>query len=490
MDADVIALQEVHADSVEAAYSAHFQHTHCTAAGRLFNPQGAIAAQLIYVAYGVAGSAVLHGLVLAALSLGSLLLGGDTATLHSSAALFLSAASLLLCYALAVWGLHASTFLNFLTGSTHGGLLLVYRRSAFSLVSSATHTFREQRGDFLNIWRPRAYQISVLQPVVAGRPTLIVCNLHMNLGADDRRERQLDEAVAHAEAAAAAATAATGLPASVVVCGDTNALQHLPSMCGMTSKRGFSDAYADAAPDGAREEEGYTWSAANPLTRGILIEPCGRLDYVFCKTLGPLPLLHTAEASVVLTGAPYVSDHYGLLISFVLGERAVPAADAPFAPPLSALAASVRGGGAGIALDLSILLEDELVAAPTPLTTPSRSTLLLCDDLITPTLRLERSTSTTSTYRYRGRRRDEDNGEGEEGGGRGWAPLLQWRDRSPSGMSLSSSASTTTDSSLEAEEERGAGGETPREADEGLHVHAVQTEAVAAAGGGATLAAL
>ena len=268
------------------------------------------------------------------------------ATLLTTARHWRWAGPIVLCYMLAVQRMCRSTLLNFLSGSGHGGLAIAYRRSLFRPLGCWAHSFNEQRGDFLNYWRPRAFQVLLLEPTTTslggGRHAVAIVNLHLNHAGCDRtyRMQQLAQVVAFAEGPEVRA-AARGLPISVIVCGDTNAVEHEPSMRKMIAPadfggHGYSDAFL-CAGSGERN----TWQARNPLTHGYLVDPDGRLDYIFFKgpltpssapgavasgvsEKGSVPTVRPRACRLQFASAPFISDHFGVLASFAVTEAYLP----------------------------------------------------------------------------------------------------------------------------------------------------------------------
>ena len=349
VDADVVALQEVHADHVRDQYAAHFQATHDMYAGQYVNVVGALSAQALYAALAWLCVAVLQRLVLAL----SVLTAGTLPDDLVPASMTVTGLGVV-CY-VAVWRmLHKTATINFLTGSCHGGLALAVRRSAFTIKARFTRSFSEQRGDILNFFRPRSFQCVVLEPVeCAAEPAAVprfatvLINLHMNLGEDDTRERQLDEACRFAEKQAEVLSLA-GTSVSIIICGDTNALEDLPSMQNMRAQRGYTDAFLAAGTG-----KGHTWCSTNHLTRGFLLEPNGRLDYIFVKgdlhpSVSVTPpqqqlqqfddaaesrVLLTPILSTVVLKEEGLSDHFGLLCTFEVHPALRTRTAAPLAHP-------------------------------------------------------------------------------------------------------------------------------------------------------------
>ena len=185
--------------------------------------------------------------------------------------------------------------------------------------------FSEQRGDFLNLFKPRGATAAVFEPVwrmAEGSSTLAavcVVNVHLNLGCDAQRDSQASEAVALGRRTAAAAATASGCSSSVgvAVLGDFNAHEQEGTVIRMAAEHGFVDAIAASGCAGAPR---LTWSAANPLTHGTLREPDGCIDYVFFNP-GPI---RARAARTVFCDAPYLSDHFGVLAELSLASSVPP----------------------------------------------------------------------------------------------------------------------------------------------------------------------
>lgn len=97
-----------------------------------------------------------------------------------------------------------------------------------------------------------------------------------------------------------------------ILCGlDTNAHSLLPEMVWFTDPHqgGFVDAMESVHGDDSHHH--FTWDARNVLTKGNLLEPDQRLDYLLLKSLGKLQLKWQEARNVF--DQPYVSDHLGVL---------------------------------------------------------------------------------------------------------------------------------------------------------------------------------
>jgi len=102
---------------------------------------------------------------------------------------------------------------------------------------------------------------------------------------------------------------------AVLVGLDTNAHSLQPEMVWLTDpdKGGFVDAMAFV--HGEEANQYFTWDGRNMLTKGNLLEPDQRIDFLLYKSLGTSLQLKWEDARNVLN-QPYVSDHIGVLGTF------------------------------------------------------------------------------------------------------------------------------------------------------------------------------
>jgi hypothetical protein len=272
--------------------------------------------------------------------------------------------------------LRLSTLSHFMRCSIQGGMVTLYNERKFQLVTHEVKQFSEQRGDFLNSYKPRCVLAARLAPLRSGdefsgsgdskqqqQQQLLVLNVHMNLGADSLRRSQMSEVVD----LAATADSSEGTATSVVIAGDFNAYEHMPTVTGL-AEDGFVDCVAQS---GAGERE--TWLATNPLTHGTCSEPDGRIDYIFFRP-AMRAALRSRVTRTVFNTPPWISDHFGVLAIFEAG----PVHSAPaFASSDAAEAtmchcegleevayAALAEGGLGISSGCSTdTLEDEVVGS-------------------------------------------------------------------------------------------------------------------------------
>ena len=168
-----------------------------------------------------------------------------------------------------------------------------------------TTFFQEQRGDWLNLVRPRGYLTSRL--LFHGMP-LYVVNTHLNLGEQGYRRRQVEELTRHCQV--------LGEEGSVVVCGDFNVTPESEEIQLLCSRAGVRDAL---------EEKGCvepTWSSRNPLTHGVLREGDHRCDFIFYRGLGGVGGHRMVNRRCRLDrpfwGQTWLSDHFGIVLDLVL----------------------------------------------------------------------------------------------------------------------------------------------------------------------------
>lgn len=217
--------------------------------------------------------------------------------------------------------------------------------------------FSEQRGDFLNIFKPRGATAAVFEPAgaeaAAGSAAVCVVNVHLNLGCDGQRDSQASEAVALGRRTAVAA-ATDGSGVGIAVVGDFNAHELDATVIRMAAAHGFVDAIAASGRAGAPR---LTWTAANPLTLGTLREPDGCIDYVFFEP----GLLRSRAARTVFCEAPFLSDHFGVLAELSLAPPAPPS------PLLLAAAAAAKATAVDVIGCTAEAESPDAAAAETPM---------------------------------------------------------------------------------------------------------------------------
>jgi endonuclease/exonuclease/phosphatase family metal-dependent hydrolase len=102
----------------------------------------------------------------------------------------------------------------------------------------------------------------------------------------------------------------------VIISGlDTNAHGSQPEMKWLTdpNQGGFMDGMTALHGDAA--DDHVTWEGQNELTKGNLLEPDQRLDYLLCKALKRGVSMKWEDARNVFN-QPYVSDHIGVYGTF------------------------------------------------------------------------------------------------------------------------------------------------------------------------------
>ena len=239
---------------------------------------------------------------------------------------------------------------GFLGGTVKASMVIFWRRDRLRPWSSATKggssssstvgtttLFTEQRGDWLNLVRPRGYLSARLD--FRGL-SLWVVNTHLNLGPAQYRRRQIEELTTHCRR--------LGDSGSVLLCGDFNAEPESEEvrvcvMCGLDGRdsvlswldgsqtrlsverhptnhpphhhhpppsrqirmlregAGLVDALAE---QGCSEP---TWTARNPLTHGILIEEDHRWVGGWVSRRRPLsfPSHNLPSAPLTIDTPPY-----------------------------------------------------------------------------------------------------------------------------------------------------------------------------------------
>jgi endonuclease/exonuclease/phosphatase family metal-dependent hydrolase len=180
---------------------------------------------------------------------------------------------------------------------------MMMRKDTVTVVKSGFRHFREQSGDFLNIFRPRGFLAAHLR--VRGVSVNVV-NAHTNALSEDtpsrqaapgtspQRQRQMHEVFGEARS----------MPQSRVslLMGDLNTTPDLGEI--PNEEYAFQDAWSPS-----ESQPCITWSKDNPMT-GAFQETKDdlRLDYIF--THGP-KMLRT-KSDIVFNEAPWVSDHFGI----------------------------------------------------------------------------------------------------------------------------------------------------------------------------------
>lgn len=192
-----------------------------------------------------------------------------------------------------------------LSGGVAGGVLVLFDRETFELVESKSRLFEHQGGDFLNFFRPRGYNQLCLRHK-GQNMQLLVTNVHLNLGGDASRQRQLLEVCN---------PVVNGWhPGGThIVCGDFNAGPSAHSIHQMAKHFDFKDCWKNHAP---ANEMGDTWCKRNKLTHAVFDQTDDRVDYIFYKS----SIFKCNFVSTVFDRPPYVSDHFGVLATFVVSD--------------------------------------------------------------------------------------------------------------------------------------------------------------------------
>ncbi len=348
MEADVLGLQELHADYLGTSFGDAFSSTHALVHGTHVNWAGwlYLLAWRVLLGVGMLGVWVFLALAVA------------------PAGLFWGLAALAPAVAVGgsyIWLHNGVVAVHFLSGSIHGGLALLVKRDALAVRAAYSKSFDHQSGDMLNLLRKRAYQVCLAevlpqkkqkqqhQQQPQPRTAVLFIHTHANLGkgvnCEAFRAAQLLELVEAAssqrvaalleEAGLSGVLAPEDIP--VVLLGDFNAEFSAPSLQRTLGKGGFEDSW----PNGA-----HTWdNKNNSLTNDVLFDPDGRVDLVLHRPAAALSaqgregaaaaaaaagraggatcLLSPLSAGLVLNEPPFCSDHFGVMTQFLC--RAVPA---------------------------------------------------------------------------------------------------------------------------------------------------------------------
>lgn len=216
----------------------------------------------------------------------------------------------------AVWSMRKTCLVGFLQGQVKASTVILWRRDRFSVVYNKdpvtqalvpaemrTTFFQEQRGDWLNLVRPRGYLTAQL--LFHGMPLYIV-NTHLNLGQQVFRRRQVEELTQHCKSLSQVG--------SVVLCGDFNVTPESEEIQLLSKQAGVKDALLEK---GCSEP---TWSSRNPLTHGVLLEEDHRCDFIFYKGLARQHRMvnRRCRLDVPFWGNTWLSDHFGIVLDMIL----------------------------------------------------------------------------------------------------------------------------------------------------------------------------
>lgn len=229
-------------------------------------------------------------------------------------------ALVLMCkaYIIVSWSMSKCCLIGFLKGKVKASTVILWRKDRFAVVCEkdavtrelvpvemSTTFFQEQRGDWLNLVRPRGYLTARL--LFHGMP-LYVVNTHLNLGEQGYRQRQVEELTRHCQV--------LGEEGSVVVCGDFNVTPDSEEVQLLCRRAGLKDALAEK---GCVEP---TWSSRNPLTHGVLRECDHRCDFIFYRGLvgtgGHRMVNRRCRLALPFWGNTWLSDHFGIVLDLVL----------------------------------------------------------------------------------------------------------------------------------------------------------------------------
>jgi endonuclease/exonuclease/phosphatase family metal-dependent hydrolase len=228
-----------------------------------------------------------------------------------------------------------TTIWAFLFGDTHpAGLLIFTKRSRLAKLGKPTASpFSTQEGDWMNVVRPRGALWQRLQILDDKRGRLLVVgNAHADALSKEVPWREQTQSVLQPSAhrreqlcelfAEGASRAKKDGRARVLVAGDFNTGRRddgwLSSREADPRRKGFVDAWQcvhrHSQTTGAEHSCFSFDSECNSLASGGQWSPCREtLDYIFAhETSG----LEAKEARLVMTETPHLSDHFGVLVDF------------------------------------------------------------------------------------------------------------------------------------------------------------------------------
>lgn len=364
INSDIIALQELHDDRVTASYSSAFSATHLLVYGDYFNWRGALMLSIISCVFAIMNWLLLSFLlVIFSISMWlffTLLFSkeiGERAAIdlwrlpdYSDQSFFpnlFSNFGLVLALFAAGGTILLANFselvaVSFFTGRTHGGLGLMINKKKLRVIAHETKTHLSQRGDILNMFKPRAFQLLLVEvldnttqerlPSSSLLPPpkyLFIINAHTNLGEDDHRSLQFDEIVSASSTASISEFCARAgvrkfVPEDipVLLMGDLNAESHSPSVVGLMNSGCFIDVFADyrkVLSDSGNTVPSLTWDRDNPLTKTFNIEHDKRIDYILMKQ-DKSSSFEVSNSTIVCSKPPFTSDHYGVFAEFSTGS--------------------------------------------------------------------------------------------------------------------------------------------------------------------------
>ena len=323
---DLVALQELHDDSLAAAFSNAFSSTH-----DFLHTSKLQRGRYFFWAW----RGCLFGSVMAMSMMALSSASASSASASASAVFFLAGlATIFALTAVAFIMPVRCTAAQFLLSSTVGGLGLLVNRSKWRVLAFETRFFTHQAGDWLNHFKPRAFAVALLEERGGASPRarLLVLHAHASLGVDEHRGLQISETVAAASPAAVAAmlertraSAAdpsadaddggappdSSTPLACIFLGDLNATYD-DCVGRVVEPAGFTDAFA--AGKGCPNAK--SWDNCNPLASGGLLKvPCARVDHILARK-GP-GLGEPCAARVMYNEPPYLSDHYAVRVDFI-----------------------------------------------------------------------------------------------------------------------------------------------------------------------------
>jgi endonuclease/exonuclease/phosphatase family metal-dependent hydrolase len=359
--ADIIALQELHDDRVTTSYATAFSNSHLLIYGDHFNWRGtlmlttliSLVACFLWLSFicllGIGSFSLLAFLTFLFPKeideqVATELFGVQSFNLQSFISNLLSTFGIPIAIVSVVIAISIAIFcdlvaISFFTGRTHGGLGLLVNKKKFRIIAHETKTHTSQQGDVLNIFKPRAFQMLLVEvlenPDIERKPSssilpppnfLFIMNAHTNLGKDSHRSLQFDEivdATSHSSIAAFCARAGVRhcVPENIPVLlfGDLNAESHSLSVIRLLEKGQFVDTFADYQKISSEKTRilgpALTWDSENPLTTSFNVEHDKRIDYILVRK-NKASFLKMENVSIVCCKPPFTSDHYGVYAEF------------------------------------------------------------------------------------------------------------------------------------------------------------------------------
>ena len=202
---------------------------------------------------------------------------------------------------------------KFLSDTSLGLVILTNQALLISEPEYCARKFKSQDGDFLNTLKPRGYLYREFYlGNSSNKDKVAILNTHLNTGViNPKRIYQVTEIVDFIN----------DKEIPILLCGDTNSHSNQPEMEWLfDGKDRFIDCWDKITKLPGIDEAGFTWNNNNPLTSGLLREPDQRVDYVAYKLPAKFPLtisIAPIDCTIVFDKEPFISDHFGVLATFV-----------------------------------------------------------------------------------------------------------------------------------------------------------------------------